>query len=358
MLPVDVELHALQPHAHYRLRDVLAAAATLPDGTTRTLIQIADWDFRWQHVYRYRRPVALPKGTRVSMHYVYDNSAANPRNPQLPPQRVFWGQRSFDEMGDLWFQFVDQQRRRSRCDSTPRSSAKMTAEDIVGYETMLRVEPAATPSCTTMSRCCICRWGARRCRDVTSGRRRRSKPGRRRGALQSRDGALGSAAASMKRSSRYREALRLRPGLRGRAQQSGHGAGGTRSIVAAAVPHFRDGRPSRRGNVQAQRNLAWHLSTSAPIYTGGRRSHRSGRTRGRDAPARATAHMLDALAAAYKARRARLDKATPPPSAHAQTRQTRRSTSVLRERLALYQQGKPDPHSRSGRGREQPVVNE
>ena len=70
------------------------------------LIQIKDWDFRWQHVYRYVEPITLPKGTRVSMHYVYDNSAANPRNPQQPPQRVYWGQRSFDEMGDLWFQFV------------------------------------------------------------------------------------------------------------------------------------------------------------------------------------------------------------------------------------------------------------
>ena len=86
MLPVDVELHAVQPHAHYRLRDA-RGTATLPDGTTRSLIHIADWDFRWQHVYRYEQPSRrCRKGTRVSMQYTYDNSADNPRNPQLPPQ--------------------------------------------------------------------------------------------------------------------------------------------------------------------------------------------------------------------------------------------------------------------------------
>jgi hypothetical protein len=64
--PVDVELHAVQPHAHYRAREV-HGTATLPDGTTRPLITIREWDFRWQHVYRYEQPLALPRGTRLSM---------------------------------------------------------------------------------------------------------------------------------------------------------------------------------------------------------------------------------------------------------------------------------------------------
>ncbi len=83
-LPVDATLLAVQPHAHYRAVDV-TGTATLPDGTTRTLIHIADWDFRWQHVYRYTEPIRLPRGTTVAMRYVYDNCAANPRNPQVPP---------------------------------------------------------------------------------------------------------------------------------------------------------------------------------------------------------------------------------------------------------------------------------
>src|SRR5258708_4725204 len=84
VLPVDVELLALQPHAHYRAREV-RGDATLPDGSSRPLIRIADWDFRWQHVYRFVTPLPLPKGTTLSMRYRYDNSSTNARNPQRPP---------------------------------------------------------------------------------------------------------------------------------------------------------------------------------------------------------------------------------------------------------------------------------
>src|SRR5262249_17332354 len=55
VLPVDVELQALQPHAHHRAREVVGIA-TLPDGTTKWLINIKSWDFRWQHVYRFVSP--------------------------------------------------------------------------------------------------------------------------------------------------------------------------------------------------------------------------------------------------------------------------------------------------------------
>ena len=139
VLPVDAHLLAIQPHAHYRAREI-RGVATLPDGTSRLVMQIDDWDFRWQHVYREQTPIPLPKGTRLSMQYTYDNSAANPRNPELPPARVFWGQRSRDEMGDLWFQLLasnDVDRARLGSEIT----AKMTGEDIVGYETMLIVTP-------------------------------------------------------------------------------------------------------------------------------------------------------------------------------------------------------------------------
>ena len=104
-MPVDVEVQAVQPHAHYRARSV-RGDATLPDGTVKPLITIGDWDFRWQHVYRFVTPLKLPKGTRLSMRYTYDNSAENARNPEHPPKRARWGQRSSEEMGDLWIQVL------------------------------------------------------------------------------------------------------------------------------------------------------------------------------------------------------------------------------------------------------------
>ncbi len=140
VLPVDVVVQAVQPHAHYLAREI-RGTAVLPDGTTKWLIYIKDWDFRWQHVYRLVTPMALPKGTTLSMRYTYDNSPGNVRNPQQPPARVSWGQWSNDEMGDLWVQVLTRDDR----DLQTLNAAfrpKMIAEDTVGYETMIRKEPS------------------------------------------------------------------------------------------------------------------------------------------------------------------------------------------------------------------------
>src|SRR5712692_5709251 len=103
VLPVEVEVLSVQPHAHNLARE-MKGFARLPDGTTRSLIYIREWDFRWQDVYRYSRPLVLPRGTAVMMHYTYDNSADNVRNPNRPPRRVTFGQTTASEMGDLWLQ--------------------------------------------------------------------------------------------------------------------------------------------------------------------------------------------------------------------------------------------------------------
>ena len=104
-MPLDADLLAIYPHAHY-LGKQLDAFATLPDGTRRWLIRIPDWDLNWQAVYRYREAVFLPKGTVVSMRFHYDNTSGNPRNPHSPPQRVRGGNQSSDEMAHLWLQVL------------------------------------------------------------------------------------------------------------------------------------------------------------------------------------------------------------------------------------------------------------
>jgi tetratricopeptide (TPR) repeat protein/mono/diheme cytochrome c family protein len=104
-LPVDVDLLAIYPHAHYLGKD-LQAMAELPDGRSETLIHIPDWNLNWQAVYRYARPVKLPAGTAISMKFVYDNSDDNVRNPNNPPERVVAGNRAVDEMAHLWLQVL------------------------------------------------------------------------------------------------------------------------------------------------------------------------------------------------------------------------------------------------------------
>jgi Flp pilus assembly protein TadD len=138
-LPVDVEVRAIQPHAHYRARS-MRATATSPSGSSRTLIAIGAWDFNWQDQYRYASPFWLSAGTRIDMEYVFDNSDRNPRNPDHPPQRVSWGWRSSDEMADVWIQVMT----RSEDDRTRLgvvSRHKMAAEDAIGCETIIAREP-------------------------------------------------------------------------------------------------------------------------------------------------------------------------------------------------------------------------
>ena len=104
-LTADVDLLAIYPHAHY-LGKELRATAKKPDGTTLTLILIPRWDLNWQAVFYYEQPVYLPRGTTVSMRYVYDNSSANVANPFHPPQRVKGGNKTTDEMAHLWLQVL------------------------------------------------------------------------------------------------------------------------------------------------------------------------------------------------------------------------------------------------------------
>ncbi len=104
-LPVDVDVLGIYPHAHYLGKD-LQGYAILPNGEKRWLIWIRNWDIDRQSVYRYRKPVFLPRGTTIHMRYTYDNSSENVHNPNDPPIRVRAGNRSVDEMGHLWLQVL------------------------------------------------------------------------------------------------------------------------------------------------------------------------------------------------------------------------------------------------------------
>jgi len=104
-LPEAVDVLAIYPHAHY-LGKRLEGWAELPDGSRKDLILIPNWDIDRQSIYRYAAPVPLPAGATIHMRYSYDNSAANPHNPNSPPIRVTNGNRSVDEMGHLWLQLL------------------------------------------------------------------------------------------------------------------------------------------------------------------------------------------------------------------------------------------------------------
>ncbi|GAC1307325.1 MAG: hypothetical protein NVSMB14_12870 [Isosphaeraceae bacterium] len=94
--PVDSTLIALMPHMHLRGKS-FQYVATYPDGKSEILLSVPQYDFNWQTYYRLAESNAMPKGTRIECFAHYDNSTANPFNPD-PTLTVRWGQHTFEEM--------------------------------------------------------------------------------------------------------------------------------------------------------------------------------------------------------------------------------------------------------------------
>jgi peroxiredoxin len=101
----DVELLALMPHMHLRGKD-FRYTARYPDGRTEILLNVPDYDFNWQHRYRFAKPFLIPKGTTIECVAHFDNSADNPANPD-PDKTVRWGDQTWEEMMIGWYSHVD-----------------------------------------------------------------------------------------------------------------------------------------------------------------------------------------------------------------------------------------------------------
>lgn len=101
-VPLPVTITAIGPHAHL-LCTRMKAFAVLPGNDTLPLIDIPAWDFRWQGLYAFRHPIHLPVGTVLHGEATYDNTTANPDNPNDPPQWVGLGEATTDEMMLFYF---------------------------------------------------------------------------------------------------------------------------------------------------------------------------------------------------------------------------------------------------------------
>ncbi len=139
VLPIDVEVRGVLPHAHYLCRE-MRGYAELPDGSRQWLMMIRNWDFNWQGDYQFATPLQLPKGTKLVMEYAYDNSTNNVRNPNNPPQVVRYGMSTTDEMAELWLQIV----MRSQSDFASLQRAlqpRFLNDQIITSEMLLRKNP-------------------------------------------------------------------------------------------------------------------------------------------------------------------------------------------------------------------------
>ena len=91
-----------QPHMHLRGK-AMSMEALLPDGRSRMLSHVDDYQFDWHNNYVYADHAAplLPRGTLLRITAWHDNTSANRDNPD-PTQWVGWGDRTVDEMAHAW----------------------------------------------------------------------------------------------------------------------------------------------------------------------------------------------------------------------------------------------------------------
>ncbi|HUQ96932.1 MAG TPA: hypothetical protein VM010_04640 [Chitinophagaceae bacterium] len=98
------------PHMHL-IGKTFKSYAVSPTGDTIRLVHIPDWDFRWQEVYKLKKPAILPKGSKLVIEASYDNTAENPFNPNTPPRQIISGgdMKSDEEMMTLLLIYVPYQ---------------------------------------------------------------------------------------------------------------------------------------------------------------------------------------------------------------------------------------------------------
>ena len=94
--PKDAILHTAVVHAHYR--GTYSKLEILdPSGKRETILNVPFYDFNWQRMYEFAKPIEIKAGSKVIATYIYDNSKRNPANPD-PNKEIVWGDQSFEEM--------------------------------------------------------------------------------------------------------------------------------------------------------------------------------------------------------------------------------------------------------------------
>ncbi len=104
-LEADSRIVSYFPHMHMRGR-AMSFTAVYPDGNREILLDVPEYDFDWQLFYYPEAPKVLPAGSVIEVVAHYDNSAANPDNPD-PTRDVGFGFQSTDEMMVGIFELIE-----------------------------------------------------------------------------------------------------------------------------------------------------------------------------------------------------------------------------------------------------------
>jgi hypothetical protein len=100
----DSHIVSFSPHMHLRGKDILYRAI-YPDGRSEILLSVPRYDFNWQVYYYPKKPLPMPKGSRIQVIAHFDNSTKNALNPD-PTRAVRFGEQTWDEMMNGFFDYT------------------------------------------------------------------------------------------------------------------------------------------------------------------------------------------------------------------------------------------------------------
>ena len=95
----DVSLLHINPHMHLIGKTFKAYAVTML-GDTIPLVDIPEWDFNWQDFYRFKSIIKIPAGSILHAEASYDNTNANPNNPNYPAKAMAF-ETGMDESNEM-----------------------------------------------------------------------------------------------------------------------------------------------------------------------------------------------------------------------------------------------------------------
>jgi mono/diheme cytochrome c family protein len=98
-----VRIDSFQPHGHFRLVAKTLEIFYPETGKLDMISSVSNWTNNWHtsHIYEDDAAPLVPKGAVLVVTGYYDNTAANPQNPD-PEQWVGPGSRTADEMSHAW----------------------------------------------------------------------------------------------------------------------------------------------------------------------------------------------------------------------------------------------------------------
>ncbi len=100
----DSRIVSMMPHMHLRGKSA-KYEAFYPDGTSKVLLDVPQYDFNWQTRYQFSEFEFVPAGTKLVLTTAWDNSENNPYNPD-PTANVTFGEPTTAEMSFGFMNYI------------------------------------------------------------------------------------------------------------------------------------------------------------------------------------------------------------------------------------------------------------